>query len=61
MTGADYAGLPDPLGVDPTRIEPRGEPPEHTELPGRRVLALVEAKRLARQRLDDWKAAHPNV
>jgi hypothetical protein len=48
----------DPLGVDPVRRECRGDFPAHTDLPGRRVIPLAEAKRLARQRLDDWKAAH---
>jgi len=45
----------DPFGVTPTRHEPRGDFPAHTELPGRRVLPLAEARRQARERLDEWR------
>jgi hypothetical protein len=51
----------DPLGVDPGRVEPRGEPPAHPALPEcpPGPVALAIARRLARERLDRWKAAHP--
>lgn len=48
----------DPLGVTPGRREQRGDFPVHAELPGRRLLPLAEARRLARERLDEWKAQH---
>jgi hypothetical protein len=48
----------DPAGCwpTPTRRESRGLFPEHTELPGRRVLTLAEARTIARDRLEQWRA-----
>jgi hypothetical protein len=50
---------PEPIPLHPARIAPRGEFPPHVDLPGRRVLSAAEAKRQARQRLDDWRRCHP--
>lgn len=47
----------DPLGVTPTRREPRGEPPDHSDVP-RPVLPLQVAARIARDRLDGWRREH---
>lgn len=46
--------MTEPIPLDPVLIEHRGEFPVHSELPGRRVLTLAEARHQARQRLEDW-------
>jgi hypothetical protein len=47
----------DPLGVTPTRREPRGGFPQHTDTP-RPVLPLAVAARIARDRLTEWRREH---
>jgi hypothetical protein len=52
--------MTDPFSFPPgRRSEPRAaDPPEHTDLPGRRVLTLAEAREIARAKLDAWVAEH---
>jgi hypothetical protein len=47
----------DPLGVRPTRTEPRREFPTHSDVP-RPVLPLDVAARIARDRLAEWRRDH---
>lgn len=47
---------PDPF-PRPTRHEPRGEPPAHDETP-RPLLPLDVARRIARDRLTEWRRDH---
>jgi hypothetical protein len=47
----------DPLGVTPTRREPRGDFPPHTDTP-RPLLTLEQAARMARDRLETWRRDH---
>lgn len=39
------------------RREPRGEFPVHSDLP-RPILTLAQARRMARDRLDEWRRNH---
>jgi hypothetical protein len=50
----------DPLGVTPTRREPRGEFPPHADTP-RPVLPLGVAARIARDRLESWRRDHGDL
>jgi hypothetical protein len=55
------AMTPDPFPT-PTRIEPRGEPPDHGDTSGRGLpYPLAEARAAARDRLNLWLAQHPGV
>ena len=42
----------------PTRTEPRGDFPAHDPRPGRQVLTLEQAARLAWARLQTWRDEH---
>lgn len=44
-----------------TRKEQRGRFPAHDDLPRMGPLPRAEALRIARQRLADWLAAHPEL
>jgi hypothetical protein len=51
---------PDGCWPTPTRREARGLFPAHDDRP-RRVLTLAEARTIARDRLDQWRAGrHPD-
>jgi predicted dithiol-disulfide oxidoreductase (DUF899 family) len=49
------------IGFDPVRTEPRGEFPAHDDARAARrtVLTAEQARTLARDRLNRWRATHP--